>query len=58
MQAKFTTPYTFHDTGKYPHVANTCGNHRKSIHISVRDSLKKLQTDYIGEYFLTLVAQL
>jgi len=48
-QAKFTTPYTTHDIGKGPHGANFTGNHRKSLHVSVRDSLKKLQTDYIGK---------
>ena len=30
--------------GKAP---NHAGNHRRSLHMSVRDSLKKLQTDYI-----------
>ncbi|KAK0652394.1 aryl alcohol dehydrogenase [Cercophora newfieldiana] len=27
--------------------ANAAGNHRRSLHMSVRDSLKRLQTDYI-----------
>ncbi|AJQ42617.1 Aad3p [Saccharomyces cerevisiae YJM1526] len=27
--------------------ANYCGNHKRSLHVSVRDSLRKLQTDWI-----------
>ena len=29
--------------------SNSVGNHRKSMTLSVRDSLKKLRTDYIGK---------
>ena len=32
--------------------ANHCGNHRRSLQMSVRDSLKKLQTDFIDILYL------
>jgi len=32
--------------------ANHCGNDRRSLHMSVRDSLKKLQTDFIDILYL------
>jgi aryl-alcohol dehydrogenase-like predicted oxidoreductase len=46
IATKFTTSYRTWEVGKGKSV-NFCGNHRKSLHLSVRDSLKKLQTDYI-----------
>jgi aryl-alcohol dehydrogenase-like predicted oxidoreductase len=33
--------------GKKGRTANAAGNHRRSLHMNVRDSLKRLQTDYI-----------
>jgi len=33
--------------GKKGRTANSGGNHRRSLHMSVRDSLRRLQTDYI-----------
>jgi len=33
--------------GKRGRTANSGGNHRRSLHVSVRDSLKRLRTDYI-----------
>lgn len=35
-----------------PVVVNNSGNHKKSLHMSVRDSLEKLQTDYIDILYL------
>jgi hypothetical protein len=43
---RFTTPYRSWELGKGKTV-NYSGNHKKSLHLSVRDSLEKLQTDYI-----------
>lgn len=46
IATKYTTPYMIHELGKAKSV-NYCGNHKRSLHMSVRDSLKKLQTDWI-----------
>ncbi|POY71518.1 hypothetical protein BMF94_5439 [Rhodotorula taiwanensis] len=46
IATKYTTNYKMHAIGKNEAV-NFGGNHKKSLHLSVRDSLKKLQTDYI-----------
>ncbi|GAP84860.1 putative aryl-alcohol dehydrogenase Aad14 [Rosellinia necatrix] len=46
LATKFTTDYKSYELGKGK-VVNSCGNHKKSLHMSVRDSLAKLQTDYI-----------
>jgi aryl-alcohol dehydrogenase-like predicted oxidoreductase len=51
IATKFTTPYRSHDLGKGKTV-NYSGNHKRSIHMSVRDSLKKLQTDWIDILYL------
>lgn len=51
LATKFTTDYRTHalGTGNAP---NHCGNHKRSLHMSVRDSLRKLQTDYIDILYL------
>ncbi|PVH72890.1 putative aryl-alcohol dehydrogenase Aad14 [Cadophora sp. DSE1049] len=51
LATKFTTDYKYWElgTGKTP---NHCGNHKRSLHVSVRDSLKKLQTDWIDILYL------
>jgi len=46
LATKFTTQYRSWELGKGKTV-NFQGNSRKTLHMSVRDSLKKLQTDYI-----------
>ncbi|ETI28754.1 hypothetical protein G647_01205 [Cladophialophora carrionii CBS 160.54] len=46
IATKFTTGYRSWELGKGKSV-NYSGNHKKSLHLSVRDSLQKLQTDYI-----------
>lgn len=51
LATKFTTDYKSHELGKGK-VVNFCGNHKKSLHMSLRDSLAKLQTDYIDVLYL------
>lgn len=49
--SRYTTPYRSYELGKGKTV-NYSGNHKRSLHLSVRDSLKKLQTDYIDVLYL------
>ncbi|KAI1614632.1 aryl-alcohol dehydrogenase [Exophiala viscosa] len=51
IATKFTTSYRGYELGKGKTV-NYSGNHKKSLHLSVNDSLKKLQTDYIDLLYL------
>ena len=51
LATKYTTGYKTYELGKNQAI-NFCGNHRKSLHVSVRDSLNKLQTDYIDLLYL------
>lgn len=51
IATKFTTDYKSHALGK-GRAPNHCGNSRRSIHMSVRDSLRKLQTDWIDILYL------
>ncbi|KAH8553713.1 putative aryl-alcohol dehydrogenase Aad14 [Umbelopsis sp. PMI_123] len=51
IATKFTTDYKSHEMGKGK-VPNNGGNHKRSLHMSVRDSLKKLQTDWIDILYL------
>ncbi|KAI8648313.1 Aryl-alcohol dehydrogenase [Fusarium sp. Ph1] len=46
IATKFTTDYKSYALGK-GRAPNHCGNSRRSMHMSVRDSLRKLQTDWI-----------
>lgn len=46
IATKYTTDYRSHALGK-GRTPNSCGNSRRSMHMSVRDSLRKLQTDWI-----------
>ncbi|OBT76571.1 hypothetical protein VF21_05427 [Pseudogymnoascus sp. 05NY08] len=52
LATKFGMDYRSHALGKGPQSANFAGNSRRSIHVGVRDSLKKLQTDYIDIYYV------
>ncbi|KAJ5511874.1 Aldo/keto reductase [Penicillium expansum] len=52
LATKFTMDYRSHAIGKGPQAANFAGNSRHSIHVGVRDSLKKLRTDYIDIYYV------
>ncbi|CZR61748.1 probable aryl-alcohol dehydrogenase Aad14 [Phialocephala subalpina] len=51
IATKYATDYKYWElgTGKTP---NHCGNHKRSLHMSVRDSLKKLQTGWIDILYL------
>ncbi|GKT63419.1 aryl-alcohol dehydrogenase [Colletotrichum tofieldiae] len=51
IATKFTTQYRKHELGPGKCI-NYSGNHKKSLHLSVRDSLKKLQTDYIDLLYI------
>ena len=51
LATKFTTDYKSYALGK-GHAPNHCGNHRRSLHMSVRDSLAKLGTDWIDILYL------
>ncbi|KAJ0417103.1 NADP-dependent oxidoreductase domain-containing protein [Aspergillus carlsbadensis] len=46
IATKFTTDYRSYELGK-GNAPNHCGNHKRSLHMSLRDSLKKLQTEWI-----------
>lgn len=57
IATKFTTPYRNYDIGPAqkkgaPQTVNHSGNHKRSLMMSVRDSLKKLQTEYIDLLYL------
>jgi aryl-alcohol dehydrogenase-like predicted oxidoreductase len=47
IATKYTTNYRSYELGKNVKAINYGGNSRKSLHVSLLDSLKKLQTDYI-----------
>jgi aryl-alcohol dehydrogenase-like predicted oxidoreductase len=47
LATKFTSPYFAYKLGK-TESANYTGNHKKSLTLSLRDSLKKLKTDYVS----------
>ncbi|KAJ5537615.1 hypothetical protein N7513_005568 [Penicillium frequentans] len=51
IATKFTTDYRSYALGKGK-TPNSCGNHKRSMFLSVRDSLKKLQTDFIDVLYL------
>ncbi|THX37906.1 putative aryl-alcohol dehydrogenase Aad14 [Aureobasidium pullulans] len=51
IATKFTTDYKGYTLGKGK-AANHCGNHKRSLFMSVRDSLAKLQTDFIDILYL------
>jgi aryl-alcohol dehydrogenase-like predicted oxidoreductase len=47
IATKYTTNYKSYAIGKSSKSINYGGNSRKTLHLSVQDSLKKLQTNYI-----------
>lgn len=47
IATKFTSNYVGYKKGKGAPSLNHSGNHKRSLHVSLRDSLKKLQTDWI-----------
>jgi aryl-alcohol dehydrogenase-like predicted oxidoreductase len=56
LATKFGMDYRSHALGKGPQSANFAGNSRRGIHVSIRDSLKKLQTDYLGKFQATYLS--
>ena len=52
IATKYTTGYQMHKVEKGAKSVNFQGNHKRSMHVSVRDSLKKLQTDWIDILYL------
>jgi aryl-alcohol dehydrogenase-like predicted oxidoreductase len=48
VPTKYGTGYESYDRQGIPTQSDCTGPSPKSMHISVRDSLKKLRTDYIG----------
>jgi aryl-alcohol dehydrogenase-like predicted oxidoreductase len=51
IATKFTSSYRNYAGGKGKQ-PNFTGNHKRALHMSVRDSLKKLQTDFIDILYL------
>lgn len=51
IATKYTSDYKSYEYGKGK-VPNHCGNSKRSLHLSVRDSLTKLQTDWIDILYL------
>lgn len=51
IATKYTSDYKAYELGK-GRVPNHVGNSKRSMHVSVRDSLKKLQTDWIDILYL------
>ncbi|KAK9490979.1 NADP-dependent oxidoreductase domain-containing protein [Lipomyces doorenjongii] len=51
IATKFTSEYKAYELGKGK-TPNHCGNHKRSLHMSVRDSLNKLQTHWIDILYL------
>lgn len=51
VATKYTTHYRSYADGK-DEAINNSGNSKRSLHVSVRDSLKKLQTDWIDILYL------
>jgi aryl-alcohol dehydrogenase-like predicted oxidoreductase len=45
------TKYTGFNDGTEKDI-NSMGNHMKSMHLAIRESLKRLQTDYIDVYYV------
>ncbi|KAK9427477.1 NADP-dependent oxidoreductase domain-containing protein [Lipomyces doorenjongii] len=52
LATKFSMDFRSHALGKGPQSANFAGNSRRSIHVGIRASLEKLQTDYIDVYYV------
>lgn len=57
IATKYTSSYKTYELGKSK-ASNHVGNSRRSLHMSVRDSLAKLQTDYIDILYLHWYDQL
>lgn len=51
LATKFTLDYKFHQHGKN-RVVNYGGNSKLAMHLSLRDSLQKLQTDWVDIFYV------
>ncbi|EXJ79505.1 aryl-alcohol dehydrogenase AAD14 [Capronia coronata CBS 617.96] len=51
LATKYTDGYRGYELGKGI-TLNYAGNHKKALHLSLRDSLRKLQTDYVDILYL------
>lgn len=52
IATKYTGPFKAGEIGKNSHAVNHAGNSRRSLHVSVRHSLEKLQTDWIDLLYM------
>jgi aryl-alcohol dehydrogenase-like predicted oxidoreductase len=52
VATKFASGYRAHARDTEPMQSNTTGTSAKSLHLSVRDSLRKLRTDYIDVLYV------
>lgn len=52
VATKFSESYKKYEVGPGGNAVNYGGNHKRSMHMSVRDSLKKLQTDWVDILYL------
>jgi aryl-alcohol dehydrogenase-like predicted oxidoreductase len=52
IATKFTSNYVGHKKGKGLGSVNSSGNHKRSLHVSLRDSLKKLDTEWVDILYL------
>jgi aryl-alcohol dehydrogenase-like predicted oxidoreductase len=52
ISTKYTSDYRYHAASRKGTTTNHGGNHRRSLHMSLRDSLRKLQTDFIDILYL------
>lgn len=52
IATKYTGPFGASTIGKNSHAVNHAGNSRRSLHVSVRHSLEKLQTDWIDLLYM------
>jgi aryl-alcohol dehydrogenase-like predicted oxidoreductase len=52
IATKYSAGYRAYNRDKEPLQTNFTGNSAKSMHVSVRDSLRKLETDYIDILYL------
>ena len=54
IATKYTAGYKSYMKEEKPHMfqSNFTGNSAKNLHVSLRDSLKKLRTDYIDTLFV------
>ncbi|KAK7422969.1 hypothetical protein QQX98_001259 [Neonectria punicea] len=52
VATKYSSSYRAYNREKEPLQSNFIGNSAKSMHLSVRDSLKKLRTDYIDMLYV------